>query len=105
MTTMAKHPYSSVSWFDLMTPDPARAREFYAGLFGWTYEIGGPESGHYALAQVTGRDAAGIGKRPENAAYPSVWTAYFNVEDADATAKAITDAGGKIMMLMDVMEL
>ena len=102
---MVKHPFGTVSWFDLMSPDPAKAREFYAGLFGWTYQVGGPEMGGYAMAQVDGKNASGIGQLPPKAPSPSVWTAYFQVENADATARAITAAGGTIMMpVMDVMD-
>jgi len=27
-------------WVDLMTPDQAAAREFYAALFGWQIDVG-----------------------------------------------------------------
>ena len=101
---MTSHPFGTVSWFDLMSPDPAKARDFYGGLFGWSYEVGGPESGGYAMAQLAGKNAAGIGQLPPSAPYPSVWTAYFNVDSADATVAAITAAGGTIMMLMDVLD-
>ncbi len=105
MTTTDKHAYNTVSWFDLMSPEPAKARDFYAGLFGWTYQIGGPEMGNYSMAQVAGKNAAGIGQPPPSSTMPSVWTAYWNVESADATAKSIVDHGGTIMMpVMDVMD-
>ena len=105
MTTMESHAYNAVSWFDLMTPEPEKARAFYAGLFGWTYQVGGPETRGYAMAQATGRNAAGVGQLPPGAAMPSVWTAYFNVEDAAATVLAITAHGGSIMVPpMQVMD-
>ena len=30
----------SVCWIDVSTTDPARSRDFYAGLFGWSYPLG-----------------------------------------------------------------
>jgi predicted enzyme related to lactoylglutathione lyase len=106
MTKIEKHAPGTVSWFDLMTPDPEAARKFYASLFGWTYDIGGPESGGYAMCKSGDLNAAGIGKRPADAPYPSVWTVYFSVDDADATAAAIKSAGGTMMMPpMDVMDV
>lgn len=103
MTSIDKHPTNVPSWFDLMTPDPDKARAFYGALFGWDYHVTGAEYGGYAMAHVAGRTAAGIGQLPPNAPYPSTWTVYFNVESADATASAITQAGGTVMMApMDV---
>lgn len=100
-----KHPTNTPSWFDLMTPDPEAARAFYKGIFGWDYEIGDSASGHYSMAKIGDRNAAGMGKKPADAPYPSVWTVYFDVESADATVKAIEANGGSIMApAMDVME-
>lgn len=98
MTSIDKHPTNAPSWYDLMTPDPEKARAFYGALFGWDYHVTGAEYGGYAMAQLAGRAAAGIGQLPPNAPYPSTWTVYFNVESADATASAVKQAGGTIMM-------
>ena len=105
MTTLAKHPFNTVSWFDLMSPDPARAREFYTGLFGWTYQVGGPETGHYAMAQLAGRTAAGIGTLAKDSEHPSAWMVYFNVENAVEAAMAIVASQGLIVLpVMQVMD-
>lgn len=105
MTAIASHPFGTVSWFDLMSPNPEQSRAFYGGLFGWTYEVGGEETGGYAMAQLGGKTAAGIGRLPKDAPYPSCWTAYFNVENAVDTAMAIIDAGGAIAIpVMQVMD-
>ncbi len=37
-------PVGAPIWFDLMSSDPARAAEFYGGLFGWEVEAPGPSS-------------------------------------------------------------
>ncbi len=106
MTKIEKHQPNTPSWFDLMTPDPEAARKFYASVFGWTYDVGGPESGGYAMCKVGDLNACGMGKKPDNAPYPSTWTVYFNVESADQTAAAIKECGGKMMMEpMDVMDV
>ena len=105
MTTLAKHPFNTVSWFDILSPDPAKSREFYAGLFGWTYQLGGPETGHYAMAQLDGRNAAGIGTLAKDSEHPSAWMAYWSVENAVDTAMAIVAAQGLIVLpVMQVME-
>lgn len=88
-----------------MTPDPEKARDFYEDVFGWTYEVGPPETGHYAMCLAGGRQAAGIGKLPEGAPFPTAWTIYFGTADAAASAAKVTELGGSVMVgPMDVMD-
>ncbi|KYF49816.1 hydroxylase [Sorangium cellulosum] len=89
-----------------MTPDFEGALKFYGGLLGWTFEVGPPELHHYTMCKVGGRNAAGIGKRPEGASFPSAWSVYFDGDDADRIAESIRANGGQIMTgPMDVMDL
>ena len=105
MTNIDKHQPGTPSWFDLMTPDIEKARAFYKSVFGWDFNVGGPEMGNYSMARVQGKNAAGMGSMPPNAPYPSAWTVYFNVDSVDATAEAIKTNGGNVMMgPMDVFE-
>lgn len=105
MTKLDKHPAGTVSWVDLMTTHAEAARAFYAGLFGWKFEIGGPETGHYAIAQLDGRPVCGIGGMPPGASFPPAWSVYFASDDLDATIAKIKEAGGAVTMgPMDVMD-
>lgn len=105
MSNVDKHAPGTPSWFDLMTPDLEGARKFYGDLFGWTFDVGAPEMGYYTMCKLDGRNAAGMGKRPDDAPYPTAWSIYFSTENADASAAAIREAGGQVMMgPMDVME-
>lgn len=92
------HPQGTPCWFDLMSPDVKAAAAFYQRLFGWTYDVSGPEYGHYHLAQVEGRPAAGIGQKPENSEMPSAWTVYLAADDAAAMADRAVRAGGRLLM-------
>lgn len=86
-------------WVDVSVPDPKRAAEFYGSLLGWDFVDQGGDYGGYLIAQVQGRAAAAIGPKPpgmEDA--PSAWTTYLAVDNADATAAKITDAGGQFIM-------
>lgn len=86
-------------WVDASVDDPARAAEFYGSLLGWEFVDSGAEFGGYKIAQVKGRDAAAIGPKPPGMdGASSVWTTYLAVENADATAAKITDAGGQLVM-------
>jgi hypothetical protein len=90
-----------------MTSDPDRSRAFYGELFGWTSEQGGEEYGGYINFFKDGLQVAGcMGKTPEMGDVPDAWSVYLSVEDADATAAAVTANGGEVMMPpMDVLTL
>lgn len=47
-------------WVDLAAPDQQAAIDFYSQVFGWTGEIGPPETGGYAVCLLNGKPVAGI---------------------------------------------
>jgi uncharacterized protein len=105
MTTLNKHPDGAMCWADLMTDDPAAARAFYGKLFDWTFDVGGPEVGHYAMAKRGGKLISGLGGKPPGAAYPTAWTPYFQSSDLDKSLAMVVELGGKVAMgPMDVPE-
>jgi len=105
MTTVDKHAPGTPGWFDLMTSDAEGARAFYGKLFGWTFDIRGPEHGHYAICKLAGRNAAGIGAKPPGAQFPNVWSVYFMTDDIERACNRIRESGGNVMMgPMDVGE-
>jgi predicted enzyme related to lactoylglutathione lyase len=85
-------------WYELMTPDPARAEAFYAGLFGWT----GADS---EKAVVAGYRAFNLGNEMVSGMLPTPaelrgkvpahWLPYFAVEDCDSVAKECGRLGGR----------
>lgn len=83
-------------WADLAVPDVAAAKGFYADVLGWGYHDTEAEYGGYAIAAVRGAAAAGIGPRQEGA--PTAWTLYLASDDADATAAAVTQHGGTVLL-------
>lgn len=84
-------------WADLSVPDVAQAREFYAGVLGWAFEDSGEEYGGYVIAQVAGDAVAGVGPLMTEG-QPSAWTLYLASDDADATAAAIAEHGGSVLV-------
>jgi len=89
------------SWVDLGSPDIEASVAFYSSLFGWEVADAHPDAGGYRLAHLRGRTVAGIG--PQMGPM-SAWTTYMATDDADATAAAVKDNGGTVMMgPMDVM--
>jgi len=84
-------------WVDLSSTDAAKARDYYAKLFGWKVEVApDPDAGGYALAKLNGKDVAGIGpaQTPDG---PSAWMVYIGTKDADETARNVEAAGGKVI--------
>ncbi|MFF0943871.1 VOC family protein [Kocuria sp. CPCC 205300] len=89
----------AVAWCDLMTGDPSAARDFYAKIFGYTYQDIGDDSMPYALFTVPGGDrpAGGMGGPVPDAgdAQPG-WGVAFQVENVDEAAERVRRAGGSI---------
>jgi predicted enzyme related to lactoylglutathione lyase len=105
MTKIDKHVPGTVTWVDLMTTDPTGVQKFYGELFGWTFDIGGPETNHYAMAKLGGANVGGVGPQPPGAQFPPAWSVYFASDDVDATIAKVKELGGNLVMgPMDVME-
>lgn len=98
-------PDGTPCWIDLGTSDIRKAISFYSSQFGWAVQQGGPEVGGYSMAQLSGRNVAGIGPVMGPPGTPAAWATYFASGDADATAARVTKAGGTLLVEpMDVMD-
>src|SRR5215216_183248 len=94
MTQLINRP----AWVDLSSADAGASRDFYGKLFGWDVQVNpDPQYGGYALARLGGRDAAGIGPKMDPNA-PTAWNLYIGIDDIDALARKVTDAGGTVAM-------
>jgi predicted enzyme related to lactoylglutathione lyase len=84
----------AITWCDLLTRDAERAQEFYAGLFGWTYEeIPGAQG--YRVIKNGERSAGGL--MPLQAAdTPPSWMPYFGHEDLGRLLGEIDGLGGRV---------
>ena len=98
-------PAGTPCWVDLGVGDIAQAKAFYSDLFGWDIQDGPPEAGGYRMCLLDGRLAAGIGPQMGPDEMPPAWTTYIATQDADETTRAITAAGGQVLVKpFDVME-
>ena len=110
MPTRTEYSHGTPSWVDLMTTDVAAAKEFYGGLFGWSYEDEptDQEGMDYTMASRAGKATAGMSTQPAEQAemgIPPMWNSYVTVDDIDATAAKVDGAGGGIMAPpFDVMD-
>jgi len=92
-------------WVDLGTSDLEGAKRFYTELFGWTAESMGEEAGGYTILHHQGKSVAGAGPLMMEG-QPVVWTTYVYVDDLDAVAGRVREAGGTVIVEpMDVMDV
>ena len=86
------------SWFELYTPNPEGAWNFYQTLFGWE-KTSAMDMGEMGTYQMFGRGGGvprgGIMKPPPGA--PAAWMPYALVPDAKAAAATAQSSGGKIV--------
>ena len=96
------NPPGSFIWYELITPDPDRAKSFYDAVVGWTIdETSRFPNGYRMIGRDDGKFAGGVLPLTEemrgHGARP-VWLGYLGVVDVDRTAAAITADGGTTMM-------
>ncbi len=91
-------------WYELMTSDQQATRAFYGGLVGWTFiDSGMADIDYQFFSSGDGSDNQdGVGgcititpEMTEAGAQPA-WVGYIAVDDVDASAAAVKDAGGSI---------
>jgi predicted enzyme related to lactoylglutathione lyase len=91
-------PLGAPCWIDLTTSDVDGAQDFYGTVFGWTFESAGPEYGGYINAAKDGHRVAGLMANRSEFQSPDNWATYFHTSDIDATASALSSAGGAVCM-------
>jgi predicted enzyme related to lactoylglutathione lyase len=94
-------------WVDTTQPDAAAAAAFYGDLFGWELEDVMPPGApaQYFMARIRGENVAAVSSQMGGGEEPADWNTYVWVQDADATAAKVRDAGGTVLMEpMDVMD-
>ena len=83
---------------ELNTPDPVKAKCFYAELFDWQLEdVPNPAvpTGIYTMIKVGEGTGGGIMKKIPDG--PPGWLAYVEVDDIRAATKKAKSLGGEVM--------
>ncbi|MFN3816112.1 VOC family protein [Brevundimonas sp.] len=86
---------TELGYFTLDTPDIDRARAFYGGLFGWTFD---EASSHETYAHVADAGIPFGFVKGERKDYSHL---YFRVDDIDALCVRISEMGGKCAVPAD----
>lgn len=91
-------------WINIVTPRPKEAKDFFAGLFGWTYgDLGGMGSS----IRADGNDIGGLFDLADPSTPPGTHAAIgvmVKVDDADATAAKAKSLGGDARDPFDIGE-
>lgn len=94
------NPHGTPIWYELVSTDAEASRTFYETVIGWT--IDAKPQGDMDYRMITAADGSNAGGlaglspgTPAAAAKPG-WRFYIGVDDVDATAAKIVEAGGSI---------
>ena len=94
------NPHGTPIWYELVATDPEAAKRFYEAVLDWRIEDRPPGPMDYRMISVADEGnvggLAGIGPHTPLAAANPGWRFYIGVDDVDATAAAIEQAGGAI---------
>ena len=107
MSERSSYEPGTPCWVDLGSPDLDASADFYGALFGWRVPESEnvEETGGYRRVTKNGTDVCGMMPLMQEG-QPPAWSSYVSVADADATAAAVTEAGGSVIAEpMDVMGL
>ena len=94
-----EHHVGKVIFVELVTPDLAVAKQFYSGLFGWTYRDIQTGSTKYTQAFLNGRSVAGLIHKdvPVGEHRQPAWLTFFAVGDVSAAKTVALQNGAKVL--------
>jgi uncharacterized protein len=92
-------PQGRFIWYDILTTDVPAAKSFYCAVTGWNAADSGLSDRDYTILIAGEAPIGGLmalpGAVPGDGAAPR-WNGYIGVDDVDAVAARIVDAGGAI---------
>ena len=86
-------------WNELMTRDAEKAKKFYGGAIGWTFEAMAMPDGTYWVAKMGDTAVGGLFPLtgPQFDRVPEGWMSYLAVDDVDARVKKAQATGAKLV--------
>jgi len=101
-------PTGSIWWNELLTSEPDKLSEFYAGVVGWQTKTVSVENqsqpptsdnDRYTMFMRDGTEAAGLMRADHPSAIynTSGWFIYFQVADLDASVTKAQTSGGTVL--------
>ena len=95
------NPHGTPIWYELQSADPDAAARFYGDVVGWT--VGPRPDGDmdYRMIDTGDGQVGGLARFTPGvtpAGMAPGWTFYLGVDDVDATAATLVEAGGKVKL-------
>ena len=90
-------PAGAPCWMDLVSSDPDASTRFYTALFGWTVRET-PDLPGYRYFQLGDRAVGGVMTNEAEWGMPDGWSVFLRTDDAAATAAAVREHGGTVLM-------
>ncbi len=92
-----EHHRGKVVFAELVTPDLAAAKQFYGGLFGWSFQDAGGGVNRFTQASIDGRVVAGIVQRPVPSGRRPAWLTFMAADDVGKATALATQSGAKLL--------
>ncbi len=94
------HQAGALCWNELMCKDTAKAKAFYADLFGWEYKAMPMQDFDYTMIRNADSDAGGLMPMngPQFEGVPPHWLVYFAVDDVAASSAKAESTGGRVVV-------
>jgi uncharacterized protein len=94
-----EHHVGKVIFVELVTPDLVAAKQFYGGLFGWTFRDIQAGETEYAEASLDGHPVAGLIHRdiPAGKHRQPTWLSFIAVKDVDVAKTIALQHGAKVL--------
>jgi hypothetical protein len=106
MVTLSTHDDGMPIWVDINVETPEQhhdLRAFLSALYGWTWDVGGPEMGFYAIGSHDGAPVLGIGQGEGG---DGTATTYFKTSAINDTFDEAIELGSSINFpVTQVMDL
>jgi hypothetical protein len=84
-------------WYDVMTSDLEAAEGFYGKVVGWKGQAFPGSEPPYIVLNIPSQTDRGVaGMMPAPGGMHPMWQGYIYVDDVDAAARKVTEAGGAI---------
>ncbi|MCA2010144.1 VOC family protein [Cereibacter sphaeroides] len=83
-------------WYELTTPDPVAAGDFYGTVIGWSCNRAPMEGFDYYLGSMGEAMVSGM-VAPQAPGIPPNWMIYFAVTDCDASVAGMQEDGAQIV--------
>ena len=97
MTTSAATSPAPVDWFEIGSPDPAGAQQFYGHLLGWTFTADGGGPGYTIVDPAPDAPHRG-GIFATEDKVPAYAVFAVNVKDVVDTCRRAEELGGKVLV-------